>query len=61
MLVEILLQLLVGEVDVELFEPVHLEVLKAKNVQDTNECKLLLPSSDPDVDLLQDPLEKVRV
>ena len=39
MFVEVLLQLLVGKVDVELFESVHFEILKTENVQNPNEGK----------------------
>ncbi len=61
MFVEVLLQLLVGEVDVELFKTVHLEVLKAKDVQDSSEDKFVLPPANTNVDLVQDPLEEVGV
>lgn len=36
MLVEVELDLLVGDVDAQLLERVPLEVLKAKNIQDAN-------------------------
>ena len=42
MFVEVLLQFLVGKVDVELFKSIHVEILKPKNVQDANEGKYLL-------------------
>jgi hypothetical protein len=41
-LIEVLLQLLVGEVDAELLEAVHHEVLKAEDVQHSNERRLAL-------------------
>ena len=59
-LVEILLQLLVGEVDVELLEAVHLEVLEPKDVEHPNEGELL-SSFDASVDPLQDPAEEIGV
>ena len=51
MLVEVLLKLLVGKVDVELLKTVHSEILEAKDVQDAHKGKLLLPTSNPPVDL----------
>lgn len=59
--VEILLQLLIGKIDVELLKSIDLKVLKPKNVQNTNEGKLLLPTTNPHVYLLQDPAEEVCV
>lgn len=41
-MVEVLLKLLVGEVDAKLFEAVHVEILKTKNVKHTNERRLPL-------------------
>ena len=42
MLVEVLLKLLVGKVDVELFKSIHLKILKTKYVQNTDEGKCFL-------------------
>ncbi len=61
MLVEVLLQLLVGKVDVELLKPVHVEVLEAKDVQNANEREASVRPLDPGVDALQDPLEQVGI
>ena len=35
--VEVFLKLLVGKIDVELLEPIHLKILEPKNVQNPNE------------------------
>ena len=61
MLVEVLLEFLVGKVDVELFKSIHFKVLKSKNVQDTDERKLVLTSFDSDVDSLENPAEQVGI
>ena len=61
MFVEILLKFLISKVYIELLKTVHFKVLKPKNVQDTNESKLVLSSTNTQVDLLQDPLEEVGV
>ena len=60
-LVEVLLQLLVGKVDVELLKAIHFKILKAKDVQDSYEGKLVLPSSNTYIDLLQNPLKEVGI
>ena len=60
MLVEVLLQLLVGEVDVELFEAVHFEVLEPEDVEHPNKGERL-SSLDASIDPLQDPAEEIGV
>ena len=42
MFVEVFLELLVGKIDVELLESVHLKILKPKNVQNSDKDKRLL-------------------
>lgn len=61
MLVEILLQFLIGKVNIELLKAIHFKVLEPKNVQDANESKLVLSPTYAQVDLLQDPLEQVGI
>ena len=61
MLVEVLLQLLVGKVDVELLEAVDLKVLKAKDVEHPDEGEPLQASFDSDVDAVEDPAKEVGV
>ena len=60
MLVEVLLQLLIGKVDVELLKAVHFKVLEPEDVEHPNEGKLL-PSPDASVDPLQDPAEEIGI
>lgn len=61
MFVEVLLKLLVGKVDVELFKSIHFKVFKTENVQHSNEGELVLSSFDSGVDPLQDPAKEVGV
>lgn len=51
MLVEVLLQLLIGQVDAELLKVILLEALKAINVQHTNQggCACILPNGSVDL------------
>ena len=42
---KLLLQLLVGIVDTELFETVHLEMLKAENVKQTDQSKVFIATT----------------
>ena len=60
-LVEVLLQLLVGKVDVELLKAIHFKILKAKDVQDSYEGKFSLSSSNACIDLLQNPLKETVI
>ena len=59
--VEVLLELLVGKVDIELLKAVHSEVFKAKDVKDTHKGKLLLCTPNPCIDLPQDPAEQAGI
>ena len=61
MLVEILLQLLVGKVDVELFESIDLKVFKSKDIQYADEGKVIFSSFNACIDLLQDPAKEVGI
>ena len=61
MFVEIFLQLLIRKIDVELFKPVNGKVLKAKDIQNTHKCKLVLPATNSDVNLFQNPAEEVGI
>ena len=61
MLVEVLLEFLISKVDVELFKPIHFKVFKPKNVEYSNEGEFILPSSDSNVDPLQNPSEQVGI
>lgn len=61
MLVEELLELLVGKVDTELLKTIHCKVLKTENIQYTDECKLVLSSLDSRINPLQDPAEEVGI
>lgn len=59
--VEELLKFLVGKVDAKLLKPVHRKVLKAEDIENSNESKLVLPTLDTSVDFLQDPAEEVGI
>ena len=50
--VEILLKLLIGKVDIELLEAIDREVFKAKDVQDASEGKVVLSTTNTNIDLL---------
>ena len=60
MLVEVLLKLLVGKVDVELLESINFKVLEAKDVQDPDKLEVLL-AQETVVDTVQDPTEGIGV
>ena len=60
-LVELLLQLLVGVVDTELLEGIRLESLEAVNVKDSDELVDLEVGLERPVDLVDDPVEDVAV
>mmetsp|Transcript_30373 Transcript_30373/g.84969 ORF Transcript_30373/g.84969 Transcript_30373/m.84969 type:complete len:392 (+) Transcript_30373:2522-3697(+) len=63
MLVEVLLELLVTEVDAELLERVDLENFETENVKGIDGARAdgALRGSHTNVDLLDDPVEEVRV
>ena len=60
MLVEVLLQLLIGKVNVELLKAVHLKVLKTKNVQHPDKLEGFLAQKSV-VDTIQDPSKYVGI
>lgn len=53
--VEVLLEFLVGKIDVELFKSIHFKVLESENVEHSDKLELVLSSSDSHVDSLQNP------
>lgn len=61
MFVEVLLEFLIGKIDVELFKSIHFEVLESENVEHSDEGKLVLSSSDSHVDSLQNPPKQVGI
>lgn len=60
-LVEVLLEFLVGKIDVELFKPIHFEILESENVKYSDKGELVLSSSDSHVDSLQNPSKQVGI
>ena len=60
-LVEVLLEFLVGKIDVELFKSIHFEILESENVEHSDKGKLVLSSSDSHVDSLQNPPKQVGI
>ena len=61
MLVEVFLKFLISKIDVELFKSIHFEILEPKNVEHSNKGKLVLPSSDSDINSLQNPPKQVGI
>ena len=61
MLIEVLLQLLVGEIDIELLKPIYVKVLETKDVEHTNEREALCSSLYSSIDFLQYPAEQVCI
>jgi hypothetical protein len=59
--IEELVQLLVGEVDAQLLEAVEFEVLKAKNIEDTNEFVHVFARIGRLVDAVDQPRERTAV
>ena len=59
--VEVLLEFLVGKIDVELFKSIHFEILESENVEHSDKGKLVLSSSDSHVDSLQNPPKQVGI
>jgi hypothetical protein len=60
-LIEVLLEFLVGKINVELFKSIHFEILESENVEYSDKGKLVLPSSDSHVDSLQNPPKQVGI
>ena len=60
-LVEVLLELLVGEVDAKLLKGIRLERLESVDVEDSDECLTLSVLTDTLVDLGDEPVEQSGV
>ena len=60
MLIEIFLEFLVREIDIELLESIHREILESENVQDADETKRLV-SVDTRIDFLENPTKRCRI
>ena len=59
--VKVLLEFLIGKVDVKLFKSVYFKVLKTKDIQDTNKRKLVFSTANSSIDLFQDPSKDVGI
>ena len=61
MTVKILLQLLVGKIDIKLFKPVDFKVFKTEDVKDTNRTERRAAVPESYVDPLENPTKQTGV